>query len=337
MRKLALLVGINIYPSDTFENLNCCEADAEAMEAVLARHAPISGGDRGPVNFATRLMTSKDPEPITTQRLREAVHHVMTQPMGDGQVLFYFSGHGLANENGGYLVTQDSTPEIPGYPMSELLEAANTSRNDSVMIILDCCHSGQIGNITDGEGFNRVSIGPNVTVLAGSGASQKSAEGFENSIFTELLLEALDGGAADARGEVTAAAMYAYLEQSLGPWDQRPVYKSYARRLEPIRRCVPAVPDAVLSRLPEWFRRSDSSYAMDPSYERSDPSCEESKVAIFDQFKLLRNSHLLKTPLNEETGKEKDLYYVALDSDVVSLTPQGRLFWKRAKRGEFYG
>lgn len=337
MRKLALLVGINVYPGGRFENLSCCETDAERMSEVLSHHEPINGGDRGQANYATRLITSKDPAPVTTARLREAVNHVMTHPMGDGQVLFYFSGHGLANENGGYLVTQDSSEDAPGYPMRELLEAANTSGNDSVMIILDCCHSGEIGNITDGEGFNRVSIGPNVTVLAGSGASQKSAEGFENSLFTELLLESLTGGASDARGEVTAAAMYAYLEQSLGPWDQRPVYKSYARRLEPIRRCKPAVPDETLARLPEWFRRADSTYRMDPSYECTDPSREDAHVAIFDQFKKLRNAHLLTAPMDDQTGQEKNLYDVALGSDVVSLTPQGRLFWKRAKRGEFYG
>lgn len=337
MSKLALLVGINRYASDAFEDLSCCEADAEAMHEILSHHAPVSGASKGPRNYATKTLTSQAAEPITTERLRQAVTQLMGHPMGDGQVLFYFSGHGLANDEGGYLVTQDATPEAPGYPMSELLEAANISGNTSVMIILDCCHSGEIGNITDGEGFNRVSIGPNVTVLAGSGASQQSAEGFEHSLFTELVLEALNGGASDVRGEVSAAALYAYIEQSLGAWDQRPVYKSYARKLEPIRRCEPAVPDAVLARLTEWFRTPFSSYAMDPRYERSHESQDPALVAIFDQFKLLRNAHLLTTEKDEETGAEKDLYYTALESREVSLTPQGRLFWKRANRDEFWG
>jgi hypothetical protein len=334
---LALLVGINSYNSPIFEDLSCCEADAESMSIMLANHAPLDGAGKGPGNYATKTSTSKGAKPITTEHLRQSVNQLMSHPMGDGQVLFYFSGHGLANDEGGYLVTQDATAEAPGYPMSELLEAANVSGNTSVVIILDCCHSGEIGNITDGEGFNRVSIGPNVTVLAGSGASQKSAEGFDNSLFTELLLEALDGGASDIRGEVSAAAIYAYLEKSLGAWDQRPVYKSYARKLEPIRRCVPDVPDAVLAGLTEWFRSPRSSYTMDPSYECTHETADEAKIAIFDQFKLLRNARLLTTPIDSKTGKEKDLYYVALDSDAVSLTPQGRLFWKRAKRDEFWG
>jgi hypothetical protein len=249
--------------------------------------------------------------------------------MGDGEALFYFSGHGKATDEGGFLVTQDATPENPGYPMKELLEEANRSDNTSVVIILDCCHSGQIGNITDGEGFNRVSIGPNVTILASSGATQESAEDWDHSLFTALMIEGLEGGAADVRGEVSAAALYAYLEQSLGPWDQRPVYKSYARTLRPLRRCEPAVPDEVLARLPEWFKRPDSEYQFDPRYEHTHESAEESLVKIFDQFKLLRNSHLVTSA--------KDLYWTALESGTVKLTPQGCLFWKRAKRDEFWG
>lgn len=331
MRKLALLVGIDHYESDAFENLSCCAADAEAMARLIARHEPREEGGQGPVNYSTKALTSLGGQRISVDHLRANVDKLMSHTMGDGEALFYFSGHGLANDDGGYLVTQDATPESPGYPMQELLEAANRSGNLSVVIILDCCHSGAIGNITDGEGFNRVSIGPNVTVLAGSGATQQSAEGWEHSLFTGLAIEGLSGGAADVRGEVSAAALYAYIEQSLGAWDQRPVYKSYARSMKPLRRCAPAVPDKVLAHLPEWFDRPDSEYQLDPSYECSHESSDASNVQVFDQFKLLRNANLLTT-INL-----RDLYWTALESGAVKLTPQGRLFWKRSQRGEFWG
>ena len=330
MTKLALMVGINRYESDSFEDLTCCEADAIAMEQLLARHQPMDAGGEGLRNYSTRLLTSQDTQRITVESLRQNVDTLMKHAMGDGDALFYFSGHGVAGEDGGYLVTQDATPEHPGYPMKELLSAANRSGNTSVVIILDCCHSGAIGNITDGEGFNQVSIGPNVTVLAGSGATQSSAEDWEHSVFTALLLEGLDGGASDVRGEVSAAALYAYVEQSLGAWDQRPVYKSYARTLKPLRRCKPAVPDRVLAQLPTWFSQPDATFQLDPRYEYSHETADEALVSIFDQFKLLRNAHLLTTE------GDKDLYFTALDSGSVMLTPQGRLFWKRARRDEFW-
>jgi hypothetical protein len=329
MSKLAVLVGLDHYESDAFESLSCCEADATAMSELLSHHWTGEPDSKGPLNYRARLLTSAGTTRITTDKLRKAVNQLMSHGMGDGEALFYFSGHGIANDQGGYLVTQDATPENPGYPMKELLDAANRSGYNSVVIILDCCHSGQIGNITDGKGFNTVSIGANVTILAGSGAVQKSAEDWEHSVFTKLMIEALEGGASDVRGEVSAAAVYAYIEQSLGPWDQRPVYKSYARKLGPIRRCQPAVSDKVLAQLPKLFKREDSIYPMDPGYEYTDAAAEEAKVAVFDQFKALRNARLLATI------EQPDLYWTALRSGNVQLTPQGRLYWKRARRGDF--
>ena len=331
MSKLALLVGIDHYESDAFENLTCAAADAQGVARLLSHHAASEDGEMGAVNYATRVLTSLDKQRISVESLGADVRKLMSHGMGDGEALFYFSGHGVANDAGGYLVTQDATPDNPGYPMRELLDAANQSGNQSVVIILDCCHSGAIGNITDGEGFNRVSIGPNVTILAGSGATQEAAEDWEHSLFTALAIEGLNGGAADVRGEVSAASLYAYIEQSLGAWDQRPVYKSYARSLRPLRRCAPAVPDTVLARLPGWFERPDSEYRLSPAYEVSDESADPSLVAIFDQFKLLRNASLLTTE------NLRDLYWTALESGTVKLTAQGHLFWKRAKRGDFWG
>ena len=161
MSKLALAVGINRYESDAFEDLSCCEADAEAMYQLLSRHWGPGEDGFGPRNYSAKLLSSSGKTRISTEELRQKITTLMQHAMGEGEVLFYFSGHGVANDEGGFLVTQDATPENPGFPMKELLEAANRSGNASVVIILDCCHSGQIGNITDGEGFNRVSIGPN--------------------------------------------------------------------------------------------------------------------------------------------------------------------------------
>jgi len=330
MSKLALLVGINRYESDDFDDLNCCEADAEEMDQVLSRHWSPDENVPGERNYTNRVITSGGKRRISADFLRDEVNNLMSHLMGDGEVLFYFSGHGVGNKDGGFLVTQDGTKDSPGYPMAELLDAANHSGNTSVVIILDCCNSGQIGNITDGDGFNQVSIGPNVTILAASGAIQKSSEGWKHSLFTQRVLDALHGGAADCRGEVSAAAVYAYVEQALGAWEQRPVYKSYARKLNPIRKCKPAVPDHVLARLNEWFPTADSVYKMDRSYEVSEKEVAvEAHVAIFDQFKLLRNVHLLAGE------NDMDLYWVALEEKTVHLTPQGKLFWSRARRGDF--
>jgi hypothetical protein len=50
--------------------------------------------------------------------------------------------------------------------------------------------------------------------------------------------------------------------------------------------------------------------------------------AAFDYFKELRNAGLLTTEGN------KDLYFVALASEEVFLTPLGRYFWTLAHDGK---
>ena len=53
MSKLALLVGINRYESDDFEDLVCCEADAEEMDRTLSRHWSADASSPGERNFNT--------------------------------------------------------------------------------------------------------------------------------------------------------------------------------------------------------------------------------------------------------------------------------------------
>jgi len=298
----ALLVGISHYAADDFGDLDCCVDDARAMHARLAEHA-LPGTDRG--NYSCSRLSS-DENTVDLPALEAGIADLL-QGDENSDALFYFSGHGFRIGDEAWLVTCEGSTDQPGYAMSRLLEAANRSRLRSVLIVLDCCHSGQIGNFTGSDGAPRVRIGPNVTVLAASDAYEKSTQGLDYSLFTSLLLDGLDGGAADLRGKVYAGALYAFVEQGLADWEQCPVYKSYSRRLNLVRECAPAISDALLARLPEWFAYPEMSLGSD---------------AVVDEqsaFALLRNVGLVGTA----------------DDGGLCLTPRGRLCWTQAQRGEF--
>lgn len=320
MSRKALLVGINRYEGDTFDDLECCVDDARAMAETLARH------DDGAPNFRCELLVSEE-QPVTERALRLAIRELFANAREDDDLLFYFSGHGLVADAEGALVTQDALDGDPGYPMSELLRVANRAGAGSVLIILDCCHAGAMGDVYAAGEFNSITLSEGVTILSASTASQESRQGSQYSLFTGLVLDALRGGAANVRGLVTAAATYAYVEQALGPWQQRPLYKSFARTVNAVRRCKPAVSDEILRTLPGHFPLPDMDFQMDPSYERTDASAKPEHVAVFDTFKILRNAHLLTT----EDGM--DLYDVALQSRSAKLTPLGHLYWHLAKKG----
>jgi len=319
MAKRALLIGIDKY--DNVTSLTGCVADATAMSKLLQRN------EDGSPNFECRTFTSPGPRVISRAFLREQWGQLFESFTED--ILFYFSGHGTPTQVGGYLVTQEATNGDPGLAMNDLLTLANSSRAREVLLILDCCFSGSLGNppnLQTGQSIeNQAQLREGVTILAASRPTQVAKEAAGHGVFTQLVLGALDGGAADVRGHVSAASIYAYVEQALGAWDQRPLYKSHANRLSPVRRCRPSVEDTLLRELPTLFTTPDTPHRMDPSYEHTHPSANPANVAIFDKFKFLRNARLLRTVAGD------DLYYAAIHSNPVELTPLGKFYWLLAK------
>lgn len=47
--------------------------------------------------------------------------------------------------------------------------------------------------------------------------------------------QGLKGGAADIGGNITPASLYSFVDQSLGAWQQRPVFKTNISRFLPLR------------------------------------------------------------------------------------------------------
>lgn len=84
---------------------------------------------------------------------------------------------------------------------------------------------------------------------------------------TSIVGDALLGGAADVRGNVSIASIYAYVDQRLGPWDQRPLFKSHVSTLIPLRRRASRVELEILRELPRWSVKATDQFALDPSFE----------------------------------------------------------------------
>src|SRR5260221_5174389 len=286
MRK-ALIVGIDDYPNAP---LNGCVNDANKMEEVLARN------EDGSPNFTCKKLIAPNKtitKPILKRHVEDLFAH---QP---DVALFYFSGHGTENNLGGYLVTQDARAYDEGLPMQDVLTLANNSRTHEVVIILDCCNSGAFGRVP-AINNTAVNLREGISVLTASLADQSSMEVNGNGIFTKLIYEALQGGASDVLGHVTVASVYAYADQILGAWDQRPLLKSHVSKLLPLRKCKPQVDPSILRLLPNYFETSDYVYPLDHSYEwdKHDAGPEyqirnQEHEAIFNYFQKYLDAHLL--------------------------------------------
>ena len=324
MVRRALLFGI-----DNYENaaaLSGCVKDATGMAKVLARH------EDGSLNYECRLNVDTGSEPITRVFLRKELENLFSD--FDGEALFYFAGHGVPTSVGGFLVTQEGTHLDYGIQMQELLDRANNSMAKEVLLILDCCFSGSLGNpasIQSGDLENRALLREGITILAASRPKETSMEFDGHGIFTSLVLNALYGGAADVLGNVSAAAIYAYAEKALGAWEQRPMYKSHASRLTPIRKCEPEVSIATLRRLPEIFPDPIATLPLDPSYEFTSESKIEDHVDVFNCLKQFRNARMLRTI--DPNNDQGDLYFASIKSTGVRLTGLGRFYWRLTKEG----
>lgn len=126
---------------------------------------------------------------------------------------------------------------------------------------------------------------------------------------------------------VSAASMYAYAEAALGAWEQRPLYKSHAARLDPVRLCTPVVPDSLLRELSKFFAAGDAAYPLDKTYEESSPEALQEHVTVFRKFKQLQVAGLLKP----EAGT--DWYWTAIRSENSVLTSLGQFYRSLAAQG----
>jgi Caspase domain len=323
--KRALFVGIDDYSENP---LSGCVADARAMATLLARN------ENGTRNYDVRLLTS-DIEYVDRPRLRSFLADLFENAR-DAQLLFYFSGHGAESSWGAELVTQDFTPNSLGVSMNDVITLANDSPANEVVIILDCCFSGDLANlpglqanaIASAFRLGKALVGEGVTLLTASRATEVSIEINGHGAFTRLLLEGLEGAAADHIGNVTALSLYDFASRAFSALEQRPVFKSHLTQPSVLRTCKPPIDPELLRQLPGYFLTADSHIRMTPEHEGKRPippgvePTNEQKT--FDYFKQLRNAGLLTTNQN------KDLYFVALDSEEVFLTVTGRYFWRLA-------
>jgi hypothetical protein len=326
----ALLVGINTYAM-AGANLKAPVADVGEMFTRLERNY-----DREP-NYHCRVLADKMETggPITRASLRRAIKDLFANLKGDA--LFYYSGHGALTGVDGWLVTSDAEPDDLGVPLAELFnEATAATTVQNVVVILDCCHAGSGGNVPFGNpgGAPVAAIREDLTVIAASRDVQPAYEAGGHSLFTTAVIDALDGGAADHMGWVTAASIYAYVERRFTSWSgQRPVYKSHATHSHVVRECAPLIERQKLHELVKLFPALDHKYALDPEHDPEDengnikgtPNPEKLRVSML--MKEYRDAGLVKASVAGE-----QFYWTARRSHTLELTGRGREYWALVTR-----
>jgi hypothetical protein len=328
MRK-ALIVGIDYYQS--FKCLSGCVNDAHAVRAILERHAD------GTVNFATpRLLTGTGPtESVDRTEFKEAARELFAD---DADIaLFYFAGHGYIEDTGGFLCASDCKTGDDGFSLGELMALASKSHAKNKIIILDSCHSGIAGDRSTDQRIAEIKQG--MTILTASTEEQYAMEtpGGGSGVFTNLFVDALGGAAANLVGDVTPGSVYAHIDQSLGPWAQRPVFKTNVKTFVSLRKATPPIPLVDLQAIATHFPIAGHIFKLDPSYEperseeqRKDPTIPPPDPVNAAVFAVLQK--YVKVNLVRALGAPH-MWHAAMGSKSCELTVLGEHWRKLVANG----
>src|SRR5258706_2342592 len=230
------------------------------------------------MNFGVKLFTGTGPsDTVSRAALKEGVRELFAD---DSQIaLFYFAGHGHLETTGGYLCGSDCKDGDDGLALAEVMTLANKSKAKNKIVILDSCHSGIAGTMASAAEDAEMSEG--LTILAASTAQQYATETNGAGVFTTLLVDALSGAAANLVGEITPGSVYAHIDQSLGPWQQRPVFKTNVKNFVSLRTVQPPIPLGELQRITEFFPAPGFNFKLDPSFEPEGLNPDPKNTATF--------------------------------------------------------
>jgi len=283
------------------------------------------------VNFGVKLLSGTGPTDLVARsQLKEQIQELFA---GDSETaLFYFAGHGHIEATGGYLLASDSRMGDEGVPLGDVLTFANQSKARNRLIVLDSCHSGIAGASPSAP--TNAELREGLTILTASTAEQYATEQNGRGVFTALLIDALNGAACNLVGDVTPGSVYAHIDQSLGPWDQRPVFKTNVKSFISLRKVQPPISLAELQRITEFFPSPGFEFPLDPSFEpeRASPSPEiaspnpvnTAKFAVLQKYNRVN----LVVPVDAP-----HMWHAAMGSKTCKLTVLGEHYHRLVEQG----
>lgn len=326
--KKALLIGITSY---TAKPLEYCINDVDDMEKLLRDNGDFSA------NFDVKRLDNCKNARIANDAIKELFADKTIDT-----ALFYFSGHGyLDANNNGEIMFPDNIDEKSiyyGIKMEDIMQIVSRSPVKNKIIILDCCKSGIIGSNSEN---NQAQLPDGCAILASCLSDQISIESSESKhgTFTNLLIQALKGEAADYLGRITVGGIYAHLDLCLGAWEQRPIFKSNVSTFVPIRTIKPRITRERMIQGLLLFNNEDDDFALDPEYEATTyPNQEEAKkypkCMNFQLLQDLQKIGFVEPSVEQLPEGKKFMYYAALFSKSCRLTTIGKNYWNLNKKNK---
>lgn len=219
-RRAALLVGISEY-GEGFEPLPGSLKDVQALADVL----------KDPDLGAFEVQSIED---CDANALRSETEHFFIGKDKEDLLLFYFSGHGdqgarkLTNPQLHFCASDSCKVdgllfESKALSATFLMNQIDRCRAQRIVVILDCCFSGAIGNLI-AKGEEDIHLGAlearGCVILASSSATKVALQERDGlSLYTRYLVEGMKGPAYPNQGQcnwIVAQDLHKYATEKFG-------------------------------------------------------------------------------------------------------------------------
>jgi hypothetical protein len=265
------------------------------------------------------------------------IERVNTNP--NSTALVYYSGHGGEYEHAhqateyflcpyGYDPDHFEATALTGIAFTNKIQALKSKK---LIVILDCCHAGGIPSFkSPGEKFTKSAAPPTLlqalqggtgqVVIASSYSDELSLGGMPNSVFTTVLLEALEGKAArTADGYARVLDVLSYLFDQVpkraAPHSQHPFVNRIVGLSNNFELCyyaggaksAPAVSPAARPLIPydswELHKLEVERKALRPAYD-----LRAEKIGFLEGELPLQVSPMARFAVMKELAREKSEY-----------------------------
>ncbi len=229
MPRYALVIGIQKYGREGFDDLTKPVEDAEAIAQILQTYGDFDI-TRLPCRWNNDKQTYEMVEsPLTGAALEQSIIDFF-EKISSNEALIYFSGHGFQISKLGrkkaYIVTSDCSIKdvaVCGIALEDLNSLILESSCSSLTVLLDCCHAGGLlekSLIT--RSLTVFNAGHKNYFFATACRSMgKAYEGPEYSLFTAAVIKALKSPSKD--GRVRTSKLNQVIDDELRGSGQEPV------------------------------------------------------------------------------------------------------------------
>jgi hypothetical protein len=128
----------------------------------------------------------------------------------------------------------------------------------------------------------------------------------------------MNGAAANLVGDITPGSVYAHIDQSLGSWEQRPVFKTNVQSFVSLRKVQAPIALMDLHRMTELFPSRGYAFRLDPSFE---PESDIAHPENTEKFGVLQK--YARVNLVVPVGAPH-MYHAAMESKSCKLTVLGQ-------------